>query len=103
MPMLDVKDSSLFFHVKGEGIPIVFIHPPVLTGMNFLYQVEKLSNVFKVITFDIRGHGRSQVSKQPLTYSLIAEDTKSLLDHLDINRHSFVVIQQVDPSHWNLF
>lgn len=47
MPMLDVGGSALYYRVKGEGIPIVFIHPPVLTSLNFTYQAEELSNIFK--------------------------------------------------------
>lgn len=84
--MLDVDGVSLYFNVKGKGIPIVFIHPPVLTGANFIYQIEELSQEFKVITFDIRGHGRSQYSSEPVTYPLIVEDIKLLLDHLKIKK-----------------
>ncbi|SFI51657.1 MULTISPECIES: alpha/beta fold hydrolase [unclassified Bacillus (in: firmicutes)] len=86
MPMLGVDGSSLYYTVKGNGIPIVFIHPPVLTSVNFEYQVEELAQKFQVITFDIRGHGRSQSSKQSLTYPLIVEDIRCLLDHLNIKR-----------------
>jgi pimeloyl-ACP methyl ester carboxylesterase len=84
MPMLDVDGISLYYSVKGEGTPIVFIHPPLLTSANFRYQIEELSQSFKVITFDIRGHGRSLYSVQPITYPLIVEDIKRLLDHLGI-------------------
>ncbi|WHX60944.1 alpha/beta fold hydrolase [Peribacillus frigoritolerans] len=86
MPMLDVDGISLHYSVRGKGVPIVFIHPPVLTSVNFEYQLEKLSEEFKVITFDIRGHGRSQYSRQPVTYPLIIEDIKHLLDHLKIKK-----------------
>ncbi len=86
MPMLDVDGTSLYYTVKGKGIPIVFIHPPVLTHVNFKYQIEELAQKFKVITFDIRGHGRSQYSRQPITYPLIVEDIRHLLDHLEINK-----------------
>lgn len=86
MPMLDVGGINLYFNVKGKGIPIVFIHPPVLTGENFIYQIEELSQEFKVITFDIRGHGRSQYSSLPITYPLIVDDIKHLLDHLKIKK-----------------
>lgn len=84
--MLDVDGISLYYTVKGKGIPIVFIHPPVLTSLNFTYQIEELSQEFKVITFDIRGHGRSQYSRPPVTYPLIVEDIKHLLDHLKIKK-----------------
>lgn len=86
MPMLDVDGSSLYYIVKGEGVPIIFIHPPVLTCANFEYQIEELSKNFKVIAFDIRGHGRSQYSKQPITYPLIVEDMKRLLDYLGVQK-----------------
>lgn len=84
MPFLDVGGSSLYYSVSGEGTPIVFIHPPLLTSANFKYQIEDLSRTYKVITFDLRGHGRSQYSEEPITYSLIAKDICKLLDHLDI-------------------
>lgn len=37
-----------YFDVRGKGIPIVFIHPPVLTSANFTYQIEALSEEFKI-------------------------------------------------------
>lgn len=86
MPMLDVGESSIFFTVKGKGIPIVFIHPPLLTSVNFKYQMENLSHDFQVITFDIRGHGKSGYSSKPITYPLMVEDIKQLLDHLGVNK-----------------
>lgn len=86
MSMLEVNGVRLYYSVKGEGIPIVFIHPPLLTSDTFHYQLIELSNKFKVITFDIRGHGRSQYSPTPITYPLIAQDIKVLLDHLKIEK-----------------
>jgi pimeloyl-ACP methyl ester carboxylesterase len=86
VPFLKTDDVSLYFSVQGEGVPIVFIHPPVLTSKNFKYQVEELSKHFQVITFDIRGHGKSGFSKVPLTYPIIVEDIKRLLDHLHIHK-----------------
>ncbi|MDF2083759.1 alpha/beta hydrolase [Bacillus hominis] len=86
MPMLNVDGSSLYYTVKGKGAPIIFIHPPVLTCVNFEYQIEELSQKFKVIAFDIRGHGRSQYSRQPISYPLIVEDIRRLLDHLGVKK-----------------
>jgi pimeloyl-ACP methyl ester carboxylesterase len=86
MPMVNIDGMNLYFTVKGEGIPIVFIHPPTLTSVNFEYQLEDLSRYFKVITFDIRGHGKSSYSIKPITYQLIVEDINRLLDHLEINK-----------------
>lgn len=86
MPMVELDDVSLHYTVKGKGIPIIFIHPPLLTSVNFKYQLENLSKNFQVITFDIRGHGKSKYSKQPITYPLIINDIKRLLDYLKIQK-----------------
>lgn len=86
MPMIEVGGGSIYYQVKGEGIPIVFIHPPLLTSANFIYQMENLSQNYQVITFDIRGHGRSGYSEREITYELIVEDITLLLDHLHIQK-----------------
>jgi len=86
VPILTTVGSGLFYTAHGEGTPILFIHPPLITSANFAYQVKELSKKFKVITFDIRGHGRSPYSKEPVTYRLIADDMKQLLDYLKIDK-----------------
>jgi len=87
MPMLDLGDGvSMNYSVKGEGVPIIFIHPPVLSSINFKYQIDALSYSCQVITFDIRGHGRSHSSSTPITYPLIVEDINKLLNKLEIEK-----------------
>lgn len=87
MPLFDLGNNvSLNYTIKGEGIPIVFIHPPVITSVNFIYQMNSLSHKYKIITFDIRGHGQSTFSNTPLTYPLIVEDIVRLLDTLEIEK-----------------
>ncbi|NKE08260.1 alpha/beta fold hydrolase [Mesobacillus selenatarsenatis] len=86
MSMLNMKNATLYYTEKGSGTPIVFIHPPVLTSVNFQYQLEELSKKFRIITFDIRGHGKSLYSPEPITYPLIIKDIISLLDHLNIDK-----------------
>ncbi len=86
MPKAFVNGTELHYHTAGTGVPVIFIHPPLITSSNFNYQVPELSQYCKVITFDIRGHGQSAPSKQPITYDLIAEDMNQLLKHLRIEQ-----------------
>lgn len=86
MPYLDVEGTSLFYSIKGQGIPIVFIHPPLLSSTNFEPQLNRLSGDFQVITFDMRGHGKSEYSSIPISYSRIARDIVYLLDELTIEK-----------------
>lgn len=85
MPVDQINQTMLHYETFGEGPPIVFIHPPILTSANFQFQLQ-LRSEFQIITFDIRGHGRSHRSEQPITYKLIVEDIIHLLDHLSIEQ-----------------
>ncbi|WP_020616886.1 alpha/beta fold hydrolase [Paenibacillus daejeonensis] len=86
MPYATVNGGTLYYTSTGEGVPIVFIHPPLLTSAVFAYQQRLLASNHRVITFDIRGHGRSAPSDQPLTYRLIVEDIRQLMAHLEISK-----------------
>jgi pimeloyl-ACP methyl ester carboxylesterase len=86
MPKANVNGTILHYHVHGRGTPIVFIHPPVINRAIFRYQEVQLADPFQVVTFDIRGHGFSPATESPLTYPLLAEDIKALLDHLNIRQ-----------------
>ncbi|BAU27390.1 pimeloyl-ACP methyl ester carboxylesterase [Aneurinibacillus soli] len=86
MGKIRVHDGSLHYTVQGSGTPLIFIHPPMLSGANFKYQLDELSNDFTVIAFDIRGHGKSEPSRQPLTYPLIVEDMKEIMNHLQVEK-----------------
>ncbi|CAM3426272.1 alpha/beta fold hydrolase [Marinicrinis lubricantis] len=86
MPMIDVNGIKLHYHLKGRGLPILFIHPPLLTSENFNYQLEQLSDQFTVVVFDIRGHGHSEASAAPITYTLISSDIQQLMNALNIKK-----------------
>lgn len=84
MPIAHVNGTALHYHVKGTGLPVVFIHPPLINSAVFRYQQVQLSDRYKVITFDVRGHGFSAHSERPVTYPLVVEDIAALLDYLEI-------------------
>lgn len=86
MPIAEINGTRLHYHAAGKGVPLVLIPPPLLTRGIFRYQSEALSDVFRVVTFDVRGHGLSAPSRAPVTHSLIAEDVRQLLDRLKIER-----------------
>jgi pimeloyl-ACP methyl ester carboxylesterase len=86
MPMAQINGANIHYHVTGDGMPIIFVHPPLLNQEIFNYQKAQLADLYKVVTFDIRGHGQSFYSEAPVTYPLVAEDMKQLLDFLDIGQ-----------------
>ncbi|UKS27531.1 alpha/beta hydrolase [Paenibacillus sp. HWE-109] len=86
MPFAYVNGTILHYESTGTGTPLIFIHPPLLTSQAFAYQKEQLSGHFRVITFDIRGHGASNPSQRTFTYALIVEDICRLMDYLGIEK-----------------
>jgi pimeloyl-ACP methyl ester carboxylesterase len=80
-----IDGYNMYYKDCGKGTAIVFIHPPVLTSLNFQYQM-KLSASFRTVSFDIRGHGQSEPSMKEITYPLIAQDIRQLMDQLRIEK-----------------
>lgn len=86
MPFAKIDDSlSLYYHIKGDGLPVVFIHPFVMGHNVFKYQ-EALSSRYKTIFFDLAGHGRSTKGKKPVSITGLADDLKKMLDELGIKK-----------------
>lgn len=75
---------NLYYEVKGEGKPIVLIHGWSADHTSFNQQLEDLSKDFKVVTYDLRGHGQSDRVDYGLTLNRFAIDLKELMDYLQL-------------------
>lgn len=75
---------------EGEGFPIVLIHGiGANADINWRRAglVKRLAKEFRVITFDLRGHGLSGKPEDPAFYGLeMIDDVPRLLDHLGIEK-----------------
>ncbi|MDV2886513.1 alpha/beta hydrolase [Alkalihalophilus pseudofirmus] len=52
------KGKKIFFEVRGEGTPLIFIHPPAMSHLTFRYQYP-LAEIGKVVVLDLPGNGHS--------------------------------------------
>lgn len=91
MPHALINRVPIYFEQSGRGHDhIVFIHGMGLSHTNWLEQVSCLQNRARILTYDLRGHGRSGISSRPTDpkdyIKELAEDLKGLLDHLDIQK-----------------
>jgi pimeloyl-ACP methyl ester carboxylesterase len=86
MPYITVEDDvRLYYEEEGAGKPLLFIHPPGMGSIVFTNQ-RALSADFRVITYDMRGNGKSSPSNRPITIPLLVQDIKQLLDALKIEQ-----------------
>ena len=74
---------------RGTGTPVVLLHAFPLNRSMWDAQVAFLSQGFRVIAIDLRGHGDSKLFSTPYTLDDLATDIKELLDSLDIQQAVF--------------
>lgn len=77
--------NNLWYEDQGTaGTPIVFIHGWCMSSAVWELQRKGLSDSFRIITLDLRGHGNSPQHKDGFCIKSCAEDVAALLDYLDI-------------------
>ncbi|WP_297338426.1 alpha/beta hydrolase [Algoriphagus sp.] len=82
MPQITVNGVSLHYLDSGVGREtIVFSHGLLWSQHMFVAQVEKLSKSYRVIAYDHRGQGQSQVTG-PYDMDTLTEDAKALIEEL---------------------
>ena len=75
---------NLHYTEQGSGTPLVLLHGFPFSSAIWREQIARLSDQYRVITPDLRGHGRSPVTDDVYTMELLAADVIALLDTLDI-------------------
>lgn len=83
---LRAKDGTVLFHRDwGEGRPVVFVASWALSGEMWAYQVAHLSDVgFRCISYDRRGHGRSDPAAGGFDMDTLSDDLASVIDGLGL-------------------
>lgn len=66
-------------------LPVVFIHGFPFSKEMWKPQVEASKNDHRVITYDVRGHGASDVGDGQYTVEYFVDDLIGLLDHLKLS------------------
>lgn len=100
--------TRIYYEVRGEGEPVVLVYGIACLMNHWHYQTDYFCRKFQVITFDIRGHHKSEVPQDPSENSIegIAKDIPYLLRELGIKKahlvgHSFgaqVLLKTYDLS-----
>jgi pimeloyl-ACP methyl ester carboxylesterase len=83
MPTVPVDDAELYYEEEGEGEPLLFVHGLGSSSRDWFEQVPHFADRYRVITCDLRGHGRSSVTRGPYRMAGFARDVAVLLRRLD--------------------
>jgi pimeloyl-ACP methyl ester carboxylesterase len=83
--------TGLFFTDQGTGSPVVFTHSWALNSDQWHYIVAGLLDEgLRCVTYDRRGHGRSDRHGRGWDMDLLADDLAQLVEHLDLTDVTFV-------------
>jgi pimeloyl-ACP methyl ester carboxylesterase len=81
--MAEVNGTRLYYEVAGEGHPLVLIHAGIADSRMWDDQFDVFAQRYRVIRYDLRGFGRSEVPPGPYT---LRDDLLGLLRYLGVER-----------------
>jgi non-heme chloroperoxidase len=91
LPYFCTDDNvKIYYEDKGKGKPVVLIHGWSCSRRHFSKQRKELEKTYRVISYDLRGHGDSDRVEHGLTLTQFAKDLKDLVEYLDLEGVSFV-------------
>lgn len=91
MAFLELKDARIYYELSGpECAPVLMFSNSLGTNVAMWDpQMQALSQAFRILRYDTRGHGESSVLPGPYTIDQLADDVVALLDQLRIERAHF--------------
>ena len=84
MPMITLGDLSVFYETHGQGEPVLLIHGLGSCTEDWDLQVEALQRDFTVVTYDVRGHGKTAKPAGKYSVMQFSNDVAKLIDHLGL-------------------
>jgi len=90
--LLPVNGIQLYYAIYNQQgkEPVLLLHGGLTSSDYWGMEILLLKKTHKLIIVDSRGHGRSTLSGQPLTYELMASDVLLLMNDLKILKASVV-------------
>lgn len=85
MPYSQCDGADLYYRDVGDGLPIVFLHGVMASHRFFDRQVAALSDEYRTLAVDFRGHGRSEKTDLGHTVAQYARDVHTFLELHDLD------------------
>lgn len=91
MPFATVNQIRIHYEIQGDAdAPVLMLCNSLGTTLDmWAPQMSSLLTQFRVLRYDVRGHGQSDVPPGPYTIEQLGRDALALLDHLQLPRVDF--------------
>jgi pimeloyl-ACP methyl ester carboxylesterase len=88
---VQTKDAKIYYEVYGKGQPIVLLHGGLFgSTVEFADFIDQLKQNYQVIAISTRGHGKSELGKEPLTLEQRANDAMTVINA--VTKDSVIVL-----------
>jgi len=96
----EINGAKIYYEEYGEGEPLLLIHGNGADIKSMGNQIDYFKTRYRVIVADSRGHGKSELNTDSLTYVQIAEDWLALVGQMELD--SFYIIGWSDGGNVGL-
>ena len=86
MPIIAVRDTTIYYEQAGHGPALLFIHGMCGDAAVWAGQVQRLAGQFSCLSYDRRGHTRSSRGTEPESVATHAADAAALIEALELAR-----------------
>jgi pimeloyl-ACP methyl ester carboxylesterase len=90
MERLRSDDAEIFYEIRGDGPPVVLLHPFPCHREFWRPLAAALESRYRLILPDLRGHGDSEIGEGPALMPKHASDLARVLDAAGIGKAAFV-------------
>ncbi|WP_339842946.1 alpha/beta hydrolase [uncultured Halopseudomonas sp.] len=92
MAYLQLNGCNLHYTDQGEGDPVLLIHGLGSSGRDWEYQLPALLPQYRVLTLDMRGHGKSDKPSRGYSVKGFAADCLAFIKHMQLTKPHIVGI-----------
>ena len=86
-----INSARIYYRMGGKGHPLILLHAGIADSRMWWPQISTFAQSYKVVTYDLRGYGKSVM---PAGYYAHSRDLRALLNTLDA-----ASISQLHESH----
>ena len=82
---ISINRAQLYYEEYGKGEPLLLIHGNNGSIKSMGNQIDYFKDNYRVIVADNRGHGKSELNTDSLTYVQITKDWEELVNYLGLD------------------
>jgi pimeloyl-ACP methyl ester carboxylesterase len=95
---VQANDARIYYEVYGSGSPVVLLHGGIMGSTSELAEfIDSLKLKYKVIAVSTRGHGKSEIGTEPVTYEQKANDVMAVIQ--SVTKDSVIILGFSDGAY----